>query len=151
MALKDSLKKASADPVMRYFVWGAYILVVVAIVIVISKVYEAVQAASVAAGQAIGAAEIEDATGITPDRQAFLRQQAAVINGAIQRFFGWGYWTDGQTIVNAINQTVTVAEANLLSTFFKETSGDSLLELINDSLIFHDKDKINPDILSGIQ
>ncbi len=102
--------------------------ITVCIIIIVVKIYKAMQVGTKAIGGQLGNQIISVQTGIPAARIDFLKDVAKQANKGVYRIWGLNKitWVIDEDVVNACNQAVNVAEAALVSQFYKQDTGDSL-------------------------
>lgn len=113
---------------MQVLNWALVAVIVVVVANILTKVLKAAKLASVAAGDAAGGVIIQQATGITINRQAYLRQIAADIDAEMTYFIFTHYIMlfRPPVVVNLLNACLTPAEVVFVCEKFKQISGNSI-------------------------
>ena len=108
--------------------WALVAVIILVVAMVITKIFKAAKLASAAAGDLAGGVIIQQKTGVSVARQAFVRQQAESIENAITRlpFTGTVLFWNANAIVDALNNLVTAGEAALISQHFRSYHAESL-------------------------
>jgi hypothetical protein len=111
------------------------IAIVVIIIVVLVKIYKSFKAGSASIGNHMGNQVISVQTGVQAARVGAIRQIAQDVEKAITR-----YWITNKIMyvldapfVNAINKVYSAQEAQLLSQFYRENTGDSLKDILESS------------------
>ena len=104
------------------------IAILVFIILIIVRIYKAMQSGSKAVGSQIGNQVISVQTGIPAARIDFLKDVAIQANSGVYRLWGTNtvVWIVDDEVVQACNMVVSPAEAALLSQFYKQNTGSSL-------------------------
>lgn len=135
MIFEDFKNDAKNSPVLRYTMYGLYLVIIVAIIIVLIKVFKGIQSASNVAGDILTNSEIAQKTGITADRVVYIRTTAQSLwdkssNSTLWRLIGVKDYTPDDFVV-AINSMQTDPEVRLLNQLYMEAGGDSLKMVIS--------------------
>ncbi len=151
MTLKDTLGKASKDPVMKYVIWALYIGLAIAVVIVIYKIYQAYKTGVSAVGDITGTAINAAQSGVDASRIETCKEVAEAVQNAHSVYlFGLFTYNHTDQIVAALNRLVTDKEAILTSAYYRQNTGRSLKADITDIIFNGWQSQINELIFNNL-
>ena len=133
--LADFKKDAANNPALRYTMYGIYLVIIVAIIIVMVKVFKGLQSASNVAGDILTNAEMAAKTGVPVDRVTYIRTTAQNLwdkssHSTIWSIVGAKDYTPENFVV-AINNMQSDVEVRMLNQMYVQAGGDPLNTVIS--------------------
>jgi hypothetical protein len=135
--------------------WASFlfpILITIAIVVVIWRVYKAFKAAGNAAGEQLGINAVAVKTGISPNRVSYIASLGQRLWDEGVSGYGWfsnrNY--DELMFIDALNNMQSTVELTLLDQYYRSASGESLKKAINKSFDSEDRAKVKPKTWAAI-
>lgn len=125
------------------------IVIVVALIFIVVKIYKATKSAANATGQALGNGVIAAQLGMHVDRVIYIRSEATALWEKGVKTYLWTVRDyDEEMFIKSINGMVTAKEVALLDQLYQEASGERLKDAINSSFSASDKAKLNQQWLA---
>lgn len=150
--MKDVISKS---PTMKYVTYGAILLIVLAVIIVLVKIFKGYQTGVSAAGDIAGAAIIQAQTNVSPERQEVCKDVAVQARAAmtITPVFDYVFSIDDDAMTLQLNRLLTTNEVALFCQLFKQYNGFSIASYIKDTSIwtlYKQQARLNPIVLNNL-